>query len=102
MSLIKIWKNKGKILEGIKNRVFKQEHVEEIYNERLKICKDCIHYDAEGTNCAVPGTAPCCSDCGCSLGLKLRSLSAECDLARWSAVLSEEEEDKLNEHFFND
>mgnify|MGYP006907024239 CR=1 FL=1 len=36
MSIIKLWKNKGKIAEGIKNRIFKQEHIEEIYAERKK------------------------------------------------------------------
>jgi hypothetical protein len=35
--------------------------------------------------------------CGCSLSLKTRALSSECPLGYWKAVLSEEEEDKLNE-----
>jgi hypothetical protein len=26
----------------------------------------------------MPGTQPCCSDCGCSLGLKLRSPDSSC------------------------
>jgi hypothetical protein len=95
--LLKVWKNKGKILEGIKNRIFKQEHVEEIFEERLAICQKCIEYDLEGKNCYVPGTQPCCGECGCSLALKLRSLSSECGLDRWDATLTEEEEDRLNE-----
>ena len=99
MSIIKVWKNKGKILEGIKNRIFKQEHIEEIFEERLAICKECIHYDTEGTKCYMTGTQPCCGECGCSLALKLRALSSECGLAKWDAVLNEEEEDKLNKHF---
>lgn len=100
MSLIKLWKNKGKILEGIKNKVFKKEHVEEIASERLKICQICPHIDHAGTDCYVKGTHPCCSKCGCSLALKLRSLSSGCgdeENPRWNAVLSEEEDDKLNE-----
>lgn len=95
--LLKVWKNKGKILEGIKNRIFKQEHVEEIFEERLGVCQKCIEYDLEGKNCYVPGTQPCCGECGCSLSLKLRSLSSECGLSKWDAVLNEDEEDKLNE-----
>lgn len=98
MSKIRVWKNKGLILEGIKNRIFKKEHVEEIHNERMEVCKKCPHLDTEGSNCYMPGTQPCCSLCGCSLGLKLRALSAECDDKRWQAVLSEEEEDLLNEN----
>lgn len=97
MSLIKIWKEKGKILEGLKNRIFKKEHVEEIYNERMEVCRTCPDLDTEGSKCYVPGTQPCCGLCGCSLGLKLRSLSAECDAKKWPAILSEEEEDELNE-----
>lgn len=98
MSIIKIWKNKDKIFEGIKNSIFKKEHVEEIYEERRAVCQACIHRDDEGKTCMVPGTQPCCGLCGCSLGFKLRSLSSQCDDKRWKAVLSEEEADKLNEH----
>jgi hypothetical protein len=99
MSLIKIWKEKGNILEGIKNRIFKQEHIEEIYEERMVICKACPHIDTNGSECYVPGTQPCCSKCGCSLALKLRSLSSGCgdeENPRWNAILTEEEEDELN------
>lgn len=100
MSLIKLWKHRGKILEGLKNRIFKQEHVEEIFNYRIEICKKCDNFDEEGSECYVPGTQPCCGHCGCSLGLLLRSLSSACsdeDDPKWSALMSEEEEDELNE-----
>jgi len=100
MSIIKLWKNKGKILEGLKNKIFKQEHIEEIFQERLSICKTCPLIDLLGNKCAVPGTAPCCGACGCSLDLKLRSLSSGCgdeENPKWNPILSEDEEDKLNE-----
>lgn len=102
-NIIKIWKNKGNILEGVKNSIFKREDVEQIALYRLAICENCPSklYDAEGTGCMIPGTAPCCDlskgGCGCSLGFKTRSLSAECELGHWSAELSVEEEDALNE-----
>ena len=60
----KLWKNKWKILEGLKNRIFKKQYVEKIYQERLLICTICPHLDEEGDKCYVPGTAPCCSKCG--------------------------------------
>jgi len=101
MSLIKIWKNKGKILEGIKNNIFKSEHVEEIANERFEFCKKCPDLDKEGKSCEVKGTHPCCGLCGCSLQLKLRSLSSECDVKKWGPELSEKEEDLLEEHLKN-
>jgi hypothetical protein len=96
MSLIKIWKNKGKILEGLKNKIFKDEHVEEIFQERRDICKECPNLNLAGDKCAVPGTAPCCGVCGCSLDLLLRSLSSECEDGRWDAILSEDEENELH------
>ena len=50
----------------------------------------------------VVGTQPCCAQCGCSLGFKLRSLSSSCPLDKWSAIMSEEEEDKLNQQIENE
>ena len=97
MSLIKVWKEKNKILEGIKNKVFKRKHIEHVAVERLNICRDCPNIDYSGDKCYMKGTQPCCSLCGCDLSLKTRALSAACDDKRWDAVLSEEEEDLLNE-----
>lgn len=101
MSLIKLWKNKGKILEGLKNKIFKDEHVEEIFQERMAICKKCPNIDLKGDKCYVAGTQPCCNICGCSLELLLRSLSSKCEAGKWEAILSEDEEEKLNEQLKN-
>ena len=102
MSLIKIWKSRGQILEGIANSVFKKEHVEEIAHQRMLTCKKCNLFDESGKGCMVPGTQPCCDErfggCGCSLSLKTRSLSSECPLKKWESILTEEEEDKLNQN----
>ena len=71
-----------------------------MYNERRAICQACIHRDDSGKECDVPGTAPCCNKCGCSLALKLRSLSSGCgdeNDPRWDAIITEDEENKLNE-----
>ncbi len=89
----KIWKSRKQILEGIKNQVFKSDAVEDIAKERKKICKSCDEYDQEGISCAIPGTAPCCGDCGCSLSIKTRSLSSDCPQQHWTAVLTEEQDD---------
>jgi len=75
MNIIKIWKSRGQIIEGITNSIFKREDVEEIAKERDK------------------------GGCGCSLSLKTRSLSSSCphpNGAKWSAELTQEEEDTLN------
>lgn len=94
--VIRIWKEKNKILEGIRNNIFKKADVEHIAAERMAICEACPHIDTTGDKCAVPGTSPCCGLCGCSLSLKTRALSAACDDKRWDAVLSEEEQDLVN------
>lgn len=102
-NIIKVWKSKGQIMEGIANSIFKKEHIEEIAQQRMQICQMCALYDVQGDGCFVKGTQPCCNEklggCGCSLSLKTRALSSACPLIppKWEAILSEEEEDKLNE-----
>ena len=101
-SLIELWKKKGKILEGIKNSIFINDHVEEIADKRNAICQVCPDIDTTGHKCYVPGTQPCCGVCGCSLKLLQRSLSSECENGKWKAVLSEEEADELNNHLYKE
>lgn len=103
-NVIKIWKSKGQILEGITNSIFKKEDVEEIALQRMKICNGCALLDVQGEGCLVPTTQPCCNinkgGCGCSLSLKVRSLSSECphpEGPKWKAELSQDEEDQLNQ-----
>jgi hypothetical protein len=100
-NLIRIWKTKNQIIEGITNSVFKKEDVELIADERMKICFFCDLYTENSEGCMVPGTHPCCNQnmggCGCSLRFKIRSLSSSCPLGHWPAELTQEEEDKLNQ-----
>jgi hypothetical protein len=103
-NIIKIWKAKGQILEGVTNSIFKKEDVEEIAEQRMAICADCPLYTNEDKGCMVPGTTPCCDErqggCGCSLGFKLRSLSSSCphpDGPKWEAIVTQEEEDQINQ-----
>ena len=94
--LKRIWKDRNKILEGITNAIIRDEFVEDVAKHRMEVCDAC---ELNGDKCLVPGTAPCCNDCGCSLAFKTRSLSSECphpNGPKWKALLSEEEEDKLD------
>ena len=100
--VIKLWKEKGKILEGIKNKIFKNTDVEHIAAERMSICEACPDLDKEGSKCMVPGTGPCCGLCGCSMSLKTRALSAGCDAGKWEAVLTEDEQVALDMHLNDD
>jgi len=97
-SVKKIWENKAQIIEGMTNVMFKKAEIEKVAAKRLEICKACPLFDTEGTKCLVPGTAPCCGDCGCKLSFKTRALSASCthpDGPKWTAELEQEQEDKL-------
>ncbi len=92
MSVINtVWKSKKQILEGIKNSIFTNDTVEEISKERLSECNKCENIDLEGKSCVVPGTAPCCSLCGCCLHLATRSLSYVCKAGKWPTLVSEKD-----------
>jgi len=88
-----VFKNADKIAEGIANTVFKKEHVEAVATDRFQICIKCSLFDARGDSCVVPGSQPCCGDCGCSLAFKVRSLSSECPKGFWDALVTEEDEE---------
>lgn len=77
-----IWKNKEKILEGIKNSLIKSSYVDSIAADRLKICKACSNYS---TNC-VALVSTCCKICGCSLSFKTKSLSSSCPINKWPSI----------------
>jgi hypothetical protein len=91
--LKQIWKNRKQIVEGITNAVIRDEFVEDVARVRRELCDQC---PSKGDECVMPGTAPCCNECGCSLAFKTRSLSSECPAGKWKALISEEEEDKLD------
>ena len=99
--LKKLWENREQIFEGVVNSILVKEEVEAVAKERLLICvqNKCGSYDPVGEGCDVPGTQPCCSNknggCGCSIGLKIRSMSSECPKGYWQAELTQEEEDSL-------
>ncbi len=97
MNLSNIWKNRKQIYEGIKNSVMRDQFVESIADKRMAICTECLEIDLKGSKCALPGTQPCCGNCGCSLAFKTRALSSECPIGEWSALMTETEEDKLGE-----
>jgi len=102
-NVIRIWKKRNQIFEGVRNSVFKREDVEEIAEERMAICKNCPSklYDETSDGCVVKGTQPCCNKlkggCGCSLKWKTRALSDDCPKGYWWAVLNETEEKVLKE-----
>ena len=93
-TLKEIWKDRKKIIEGITNSIVRDDFVEHVASLRSDICAEC---PSKGKKCAVKGTGPCCNECGCSLGFKTRSLSSSCPLNKWTKVITEKQEDKLDD-----
>jgi hypothetical protein len=93
-----IWDNKKNIFEGIKNKLFKKENIEELAKQRLEICRSnvCGFYDKEGKgeNVIIKGSESC-NNCGCNLELKTRCLHCACPIKLWDAVASEEDSEKI-------
>ena len=100
-NVIQIWKNKNQIIEGVANSIFKKDDIEQIAQERMKVCFLCNLYTESDGGCMVPGTTPCCNQelggCGCSLKFKTRSLSSDCPMGHWKAVVTQQEEDLINQ-----
>lgn len=94
--LMEAFKNIDKIGEGIYRTIFTKKEVEIVAEERMKICNNCQLLDTQGDKCFASGTQPCCGDCGCSLKFKTRSLSSSCPQGKWSALMTEEQEEQLN------
>ena len=98
------------IYEGWKNDLFPAEAmkdvIEQVYQERIAICKSCVAYSTNGDGCAVPFSSPCCNynvevvpgvkGCGCPLKKKLKCLSCSCPANKWQAVISEKQEQEIN------
>jgi len=99
--IIAAFGNMGQIMEGVKNKVFKNQDVEDIADIRWMQCITCPALDETGKHCAVPKTQPCCADCGCSLGLKLRALSSSCPKGKWQAIVSPEADRAIKEQITN-
>ncbi len=95
--LLDAFGNIDKIYEGIKNNVFKKEHIEAIAELRWQECEKCPSIDRRGSFCTAFGTQPCCKECGCSLQFKMRALSSPCPLGKWNAVMTEDAEEELKE-----
>ena len=95
--LLKAFMNIDQIYEGIKNKTFKKDHIEAVAEYRWNYCYKCDQLDKRGTDCVVAKTQPCCKDCGCSLAIKIRSLSTECPLKKWGPIMPDEAEEKLRE-----
>lgn len=94
------WKNKDKIMEGIRNKIMPPKELKDLIHktvvERKLICYVCpfmsknaqIHFNYKSQRFDDH-----CTKCGCNIDLKASSLSSECpdNPPRWNSVVSEDE-----------
>jgi len=114
-----IWKNKTSIMEGIKNKTFKKQDIEELAEYRHSICNSCIwnskHYKIledvpevikeikgeEWVMDIIQSNDEKCLHCSCNVSfdnsIKIRSLSANCPLPEpaWEAIVESELQDEI-------
>lgn len=97
IDMMKLWKTSTQIMEGIKNSIIRDNYIEYVASQRAVICNDCDKFDGEGKSCMFPGSQPCCSSCGCSLYIKVRSLSSDCPENKWHKLIDKEDEIRLDD-----
>ena len=91
--------NFRQIFEGWRNHLVPPENLKEqileVSKQRLAICRGCEWHSSRHNNPLRPDEH--CADCGCPLRAKTKCLSCGCDKGMWDAVLTEDEEEELNE-----
>jgi hypothetical protein len=89
------WHN---ILEGWSNHLIPRKEIKELINAtsigRLEICRDCSW---NSKNAGKRGIERCL-ECGCPLVAKTKCLSCYCGINKWEAVITEQQEELLNEN----
>ena len=92
--------NWSQILEGWRNKLIPQEHLKELINsvstERMEICNACKFNSINRPKKYIRPDV-FCTICSCTLSAKTKCLSCSCPVDKWSEVLTEEEEELLNE-----
>jgi hypothetical protein len=76
----------GEIAEGWTNLVLKKEITERIAKSRLLICNTC-EFHSKFHKTLRPDAH--CTDCGCTLNAKVRSLQTNCPQNKWKAIKKE-------------
>lgn len=59
------------------------------YFDRIKICRDCEHFNQILTKC---------KECGCFLNIKARWATEKCPLDKWSAEIATEQNQEQSPH----
>lgn len=90
----------SQIFEGWKNhlspRDYLLEQINAAHTERMAICSTCPFNSLIDKNASPLRWDEHCTKCGCTLSAKTKCLSCSCPIDKWGALITPEEEDKIN------
>jgi hypothetical protein len=85
------------IFEGWRNHLLPRKElelvIEQASKERMEICNNCEHVSTKHKT-VRPDVH--CTDCGCTLSAKTKCLSCNCPKNKWAAVISEEQQNIID------
>lgn len=94
--------NISQIIEGFKNDWFPSKKLRQLIThtstERLLICINCPYNSSQGS---ISNTSHC-KDCGCFLTKKTKCLSCKCPQGKWDAIVTEDQEEKIDKVLADD
>ena len=74
-----------------------KQQIDQVSAERMEICSRCEYNSVNAPEHTwVNDLYEHCTLCGCPLKAKTKCLSADCDVKRWMAVMTYEQEQALN------
>jgi hypothetical protein len=92
--------NIAQIIEGWRNKLIPPEHIKDLIKkvreERTEICNGCEFLSTNRLNYKTIRFDVHCTLCGCPISAKTSCLSCWCDIHKWDAVITEEEEEEIN------
>lgn len=106
-----LWKNVRQIYEGWKNDLLPsadmKEQIDLVSQQRIRICEGCTYHSEVRKRKLGYSTLRMdvhCTHCGCPLSKKTKCLSCSCPLEKplWTAVLTEEEDEKVKKTMPNE
>lgn len=92
----------SQIFEGWKNHLTPNEYlsgeIDKAHTERMAICRGCPHNSLNNPEHNPLRWDEHCTECGCTLVAKTKCLSCSCPLDKWAAIITSEEEDKIEKN----
>lgn len=80
----------AKVYEGWKNHLIPAEHeaalIKEVSDYRMSICNGCEFHSSNKKEYKTLRPDAHCTDCGCTLAAKTKSLTSSCPKLKWEAV----------------